>query len=224
MSVVSIAAQKGGPGKSTLTQSVAAVRASLKAKVAILDLDDQETTLIWGETRADDPSLPRIDVHNLKVNGKTKRQDALARRLDELLADYSDVFIDVGGKDTDLFRAALVLSDRIVVPMEPSPADLNTVPKLSALVGDLEASLGRKLPLSVLLNKSSGSPRMLREMKSGLEDYKDQLPLMRDMVGTRVAFKYAMDAGKGVHELTGKDFDAKAALEIKTVYLEIFGK
>jgi chromosome partitioning protein len=225
MSVVVIAAEKGGPGKSTLTQSVAAVRAGLRSKCVIFDLDGQGTSVVWGETRAEDnPQLPTVDVKTLEPKAREKPRDAFARELDKLLGEYSDVFIDVGGKDTDLFRAAMVAADRIVVPLEPSPADLNTVPKLAGVVDELERSLRRKLKIGILLNKSSGSKRILNEMIEGLEQFKAHVPLLKDRVGTRVAFKFAMARGLGVHELTGREFDPLAALEIKNLYLEIFGK
>lgn len=229
MTVVAIVAQKGGPGKSTLTQSVAAIRAGLKHKCAILDLDDQETTYLWSFDRAETrsqlrPELPHIPVDKIDFTKVTKTREAIAKKLDAMLAEYKDVFIDVGGKDTDRFRAALIVADRVVVPMEPGKADLNTIPKLIALLDELEPRLKRKIPISAVLNKTTNLKKMVDETVEGMKEFADRVPLLPEMIGTRSSFKVALAKGLGVHELKGKEADVKAALETKSVYLEIFGK
>jgi len=220
MSVVVFGAEKGGVGKSTLTENCAAVRAELGYRVVIADFDNQGTCSKWVSRRDEDPSLPKIDVRRLAAE---KRSDvgAFASLIQELADTYDDVFIDVGGQDSAVFRASLAVADKIIVPLTPSPDDLDTVPDLA----DVVRRFDKQFDIRVVLNMTSGQPIMLRDMKKGLSSYSDILPLMPKTIGTRVAFKYAKVSGKGVAELSAKDgYDANAANEIKDLYLGVFGK
>jgi chromosome partitioning protein len=220
MAVVVFGAEKGGVGKSTLAENSAAVRAEVGYRVVIADFDNQGTCSKWISRRDEDPSLPKIAVRRLPVE---KRADvgAFAALIQELADSYDDVFIDVGGQDTAVFRASLAIADRIIVPLTPSPDDLDTVPDLANVV----RQFSKPLDIRVVLNMTSGQPIMLRDMKAGMEGFKDVLPLMPKTIGTRVAFKYAKVSGKGVGELKRKDgYDPDAANEIKDFYLGVFGK
>jgi chromosome partitioning protein len=220
MGVIVFGAEKGGVGKSTLTENSATVRAEVGYRVVIADFDNQGTCSKWISRRDEDPGLPKIDVRRLPAE---RRADvgAFAALIQELADSYDDVFIDVGGQDTAVFRASLAVADKIIVPLTPSPDDLDTVPDLA----DVVRRYHKPLDIRVVLNMTSGQPIMLRDMKAGLEGYKDVLPLMPKTIGTRVAFKYAKVSGKGVGELTAKDgYDPHAANEIKDLYLGVFGK
>jgi chromosome partitioning protein len=220
--IVLFGSEKGGTGKSTLTQNMAAVRASLNYKTVVFDLDRrQATTGKWAVDRQENESLAKVAIELLPKGADRDSIADFGTHLQRLLAEYDDVFLEVGGKDSDMFRAAMTVADKTIVPLVPSPADLNTVPDL----GDLVRAYKKPLDIRVVLNMASGAPKMLRLMREGIAEFGDVLPLVSKTVGYRVAFKYAMAAGKGVHELTSKEgFDANAANEIKDLYLEIFGK
>ncbi|MFM0165670.1 division plane positioning ATPase MipZ [Paraburkholderia sediminicola] len=219
-----IGVEKGGAGKSTVCQNLASVRASLGHSVVILDLDGQATSAKWVSRRNEDETLPAVAIERLAPKKGEGNTAALKRQLPALAEQYTDVFIDVGGKDTDLLRLALAACDRTIVPLVPSPADLDTVPDFADVVEAIHTARGERRPVQVILNMTSGSPRMLNEMLEGMGPFHEALPVMKKRIGTRVAFKRAMSEGKGVHELTGRDFDPAAANEIKDLYLEVFGK
>jgi chromosome partitioning protein len=222
MTVVAIAVEKGGVGKSHLTQSLAALRAGLKYRVAILDLDGQISTSKWGLRRRDVAGLPPIHIETIaRVNDHVEIAD-FHRCLTALKRTYQDVFIDLGGQDNKLFREALSSADKILAPLVPGPAEIDTV---SDLVATLRG-MARKPDIRVVLNMASGMPTMLRDMQAALEEHKEILPTTSFTIGRRVAFPYASAAGKGVSELaTRKEgFDPAAANDLKNLYLEIFGK
>lgn len=221
MSVVGIATEKGGVGKSTLTQSIAALRASLNYSVAVLDLDYQQTTSKWGSRRAELADVAKIHIERLPDGERRNHVVDYGQALERLAAEYDTVFVEAGGKDTKLFRAALATCDKVIVPLVPSPADLDTAGDLAELV----RALPKKPDISVVLNMASGMPRMVREMREGLDTLKDVLPTFPNVLGNRVAFKYAMMIGKGVSELTSKEgADVAASNELKDFYLGVFSK
>jgi chromosome partitioning protein len=220
MSVIMIGAEKGGVGKSTLTENIVALRASLGYRVAIADFDAQGTCSKWHSRRVENPDLPQITVRRLNKEERGNIR-AFGTLLQEMVDTYDDVFIDVGGKDNEIFRAGLAVADKIIVPLTPSPDDLDTVPDLA----DVVRKFNKQLDIKIVLNMTSGQPIMLKNMQTELAGFADILPTMSKTIGTRVAFKYAKITGRGVAELTRKEgFDAEAASEIKDLYLGVFGK
>jgi chromosome partitioning protein len=131
-------------------------------------------------------------------------------------------FLDIGGKDTDLFRAALRFADSIIVPLTSSIQDLDTLPELVEVAQSIEDSTGRSLQLSAVLNQSDPRKRMTKFVLGKMGAFSDALPLLPRMIGVREAFKLACALGRGVHELKGSDADPLAANEMKDLYMEIF--
>jgi chromosome partitioning protein len=220
MGIYVFGAEKGGVGKSTLAENTAAIRAEVGYRVVIADFDNQGTCSKWVSRRDEHPDLAKVAVRRLKKEDRASLR-AFGDLVQELVDNYDDVLIDVGGQDTGIFRAALTIADKVIVPLTPSPDDLDTVPDLAELV----RRFGKPLDIRVVLNMTSGQPTMLRSMKTGLEGFADVLPTMPKMIGTRVAFKYAKNKGQGVAELTKADgYDPNAANEMKDFYLGVFGK
>ena len=216
MSLIMVGVEKGGVGKSTLTQNMAAIRASLERRVAIFDIDNQATSTKWVVRRGENSDLPQIHAERMDPDDATVER--FAETLARLAEEYDDVFIDVGGKDTGIFRAALVAADKIVVPLIPSIADLDTVPDLADVLGKFT----KRVDIRVVLNQADPKKRMTKAMISEMVAFKETLPLMSKMVANRETYKFATAQGKGVAELTGSFWDAKAANEMKDLYLGVF--
>jgi chromosome partitioning protein len=128
MKTIVIANQKGGSGKSTITVHLAA--AAEKAgdgPVVISDTDPQGTAADWFNQRKkggiDTPRYAPLALDDLK--GKVKA-------LDQAGASY--LFIDtapsIGAVNADLFK----LADLILIPLNPTPADLRALVKGLPLV------------------------------------------------------------------------------------------
>jgi chromosome partitioning protein len=213
-----VGVEKGGVGKSTLTQNLASIRASLDRRVAIYDLDNQATTTKWAVRRRDNADLPQVHVERMDEERHTQEEFAL--QLQRLVDSYDDVFVDVGGKDTEIFRAALASADIIVAPLIPSPADLDTVPDLA----DVISKFNKKIDIRVVLNQADPRKRMTKAMVSEMAAFKATLPLMSKMIANRESYKFATAQGRGVAELEGSFWDGNAANEMKDLYLGVFGK
>lgn len=108
-----IGSLKGGSGKSTVTFNLAVWLALAERDVVVVDADPQATLSDVLDVRAEErypPSVKRLDYSSLK---------------DEVeLAAHSDVLIDVGTASIENFKRALVLADRVIVPVPPSQADI----------------------------------------------------------------------------------------------------
>src|SRR3954470_13096390 len=123
MKTIVIANQKGGSGKSTITVHLAAAAEKAGDGPAVIsDTDPQGTTADWFNQRKkggiDTPRYAPLSLDDLI--GKVKA-------LDQAGASY--LFIDtapsIGAVNADLFK----LADLILIPLNPTPADLRALVK-----------------------------------------------------------------------------------------------
>jgi len=107
-----IGSLKGGSGKSTVTFNLAVWLAMAEVDVMVIDADPQATLSDVAEVRAEEGFEPLV-----KVLGSTSLKDAASSQAEEVL-------IDVGTASMDNIRAALMVADRVLVPVPPSQADI----------------------------------------------------------------------------------------------------
>jgi chromosome partitioning protein len=114
---------KGGTGKSTVAFNLAVWLAINDYKVEIFDLDPQATLSDVVDIRDEDEYEPRLDISN-------NVDDISACKADEIL-------IDIGTADTGAMRKAISLSDRIIVPVPPSQADIWSTQRFLKMVSEI---------------------------------------------------------------------------------------
>lgn len=128
MKTIVIANQKGGSGKSTITVHLAAAaEAAGNGPTVISDTDPQGTAADWfNQRKKGGLETPRYSALSLDdLSGRV-------RALDQAGAAY--LFIDtapsIGAVNADLFA----LADLILIPLNPTPADLRALVKGLPLV------------------------------------------------------------------------------------------
>jgi chromosome partitioning protein len=107
LNTILIANPKGGSGKTTLTINIAGFLANRGQRVALLDLDRQQSASLWLATRPD--NLPPIRTLESKKEGA---------RNDSLVIDSP---AGLHGKN---LAHAIKLASKIIVPVAPSLFDL----------------------------------------------------------------------------------------------------
>jgi len=121
---ITLASQKGGTGKSTLSIGLAVAAVEDGERVCMLETDAQGTILNWGIRRANpDPAVERItDRFQLE-----RALRVLMRR------SYTLAIIDTPGSDNDITTAAIRMAD-LCLPARPSLADIEAAyPTLLAI-------------------------------------------------------------------------------------------
>ena len=103
---------KGGSGKSTVTFNLAVWLAMAEVSVMVIDADPQATLSDVAEVRAEEGFDPRIQV----LGGSSLKEVTVSQAQETL--------IDIGTASMDNVRTALMLADRVVVPVPPSQADI----------------------------------------------------------------------------------------------------
>jgi chromosome partitioning protein len=122
--ILTVGNVKGGVGKTTLAINLAI---ALGRDVLLIDGDEQGTALAFTELRTDRRGASDYTV--IALHGTQIRNEA--RRL---VGKYAHLVIDVGGRDTGSFRAALTISNLLLIPSAPRSFDLWGVEETIALV------------------------------------------------------------------------------------------
>jgi chromosome partitioning protein len=103
--------QKGGVGKSTLSQNVADCLTRLGQKVLLIDADKQSTSSDWASLRSEN----RFSV--VSMARENMALDAM-----KIAADYDFTLIDGPPHADTISRSCIVASDLVIVPIEPGGA------------------------------------------------------------------------------------------------------
>ncbi len=211
--IVVVGGIKGGAGKSTTAANLAARRAADGVPVLLVDGDDQETTNLWSATRGENPAAPSVPLTCIKLTGKAARTELL-----KLAPNYSDVIVDVGGRDTTTQRAALTVANIVLLPMPPRGPDVWTLDQVAALVDEVRA-VNPNLRALVFLNRADAQGAD-NEQAAQIIQETEGLELIAPRLGDRKAFPNAHTQGLAVCEV--KPRDVKAVAELDELYQYIF--
>ena len=208
-----IGTEKGGTGKSTIATNLAALRAQDSVEVLLVDADKQMTSSFWAAKRNDDESRSRVVCVQ-------KRGKAIHRDIQDLARRYEDIIIDAGGQDSHELRSAMVVADRLYLPLQPAQADIWTLETMEDLVAQAQA-LNDHLEVSVVINRGPTHPRVpeIAEAIVCLQEF-PSLPFSGVVLHERRAFRKAMTLGLSVAELEPPD--PKAVAEIRSLYNTIY--
>jgi len=188
---------KGGTGKSTVTFNLAVWLALNDHKVKIFDLDPQATLSDVGDIRVEDEYEPVISI--------SSSIDELEKAHDE------EVLIDIGTADTDSMKRAIALTDRIIVPVPPSQADIWSTQRFIKIVLDVRGE--KNMPQMLGFVNRADTHKGVRETGEA-EDALKMLPHI-DFIDTRLyqrtTYRRSFSEGLAVFELEPK---GKAAAEV----------
>lgn len=113
--------QKGGVGKTTLAVNVADAIARRGKRVLLIDADPQGSALDWAAAREESHNEEEGDVLFSVVGLPT---NFIHKELAPLGRDYDCVVIDGPPRVNKVTTAAIMASDLVLIPVQPSPYDV----------------------------------------------------------------------------------------------------
>jgi chromosome partitioning protein len=203
--ILTVGNTKGGVGKTTLAVNLAITRANAGRSVLLVDGDEQRSAASFTELRNDALGAPGYTA--VSLDGP-----AIRTQVQQLAPKFDDVVIDVGGRNTASLRAALTVSDALLIPTMPSTFDVWAIDDIAEVLNEARA-LNPDLKTYLVINGADAQGRDNQEAAEALAEVPgvEVLPLT---IGRRKAFRNATANGQSVVEL-GKD--PKAAAEIRAL-------
>jgi chromosome partitioning protein len=209
--IIGILNQKGGVGKTTLAVNLAAALQRQGGRVLLIDADPQGSALDWAAAREGPPlfavvGLPRATVHKeIAVIGQ----------------GYDHIVIDGPPRVTDLARSAIMASDLVMIPVQPSPYDIWAADEVVKLIE--EARVYKENLKSVFaVNRKIANTAIGRDVGEALAAY--PLPVLKAFVTQRVVFAEAVAQGKSVFEIDQEGLAAKEVQAVLDELMEVYAQ
>jgi chromosome partitioning protein len=194
MPVITIASKKGGSGKTTLSTNIADALDHAGQRVLLVDADPQRSALMWA-ANASSHEPPSTIGADATLSG--------AKRVPQWAQDYDWVIIDCPPRHGDVLRAALSVADLVLVPIRPSPGDLEA---LGDTLSELERIRNARptLPAFAIINQRPSRSSIADEVPAVIQAA--GLQVLPIEIGFRADFAEAHAFGMGVcrHNPKGK--------------------
>ena len=201
--IITIANRKGGVGKTTIAINMV-VALSNKGKTLLVDADEQQSAMKWNNHRKE------------KIDAITVHQDLIAE-LEKLDSQYQYILIDVAGRESEIFREALLVSDKLIVPTQASLLDLDVIPYLNDKVKTAKKTNPNLAPM-VVINRASTNTKSneTEQAREFIADY-DEFRLLQTTLHERKQYRDAVLESKSVLEMAA----SKAKDELNQFLIEV---
>jgi chromosome partitioning protein len=186
--VIALLNQKGGVGKTTLAVHIATALARKGRKVLLLDADPQGSALDWAAARQGAPLFPVVGLPKSSIH----------KELPTLAANFEFVIIDGPPRVYDVARSAIMASDLVLIPVQPSPYDVWAAKEIMDLLNDA-AIYKPGLKKAFVINRKIANTAIGRDVAEALSEY--PLPVLHTPICQRVAFAESATQGLTVYEI-----------------------
>ena len=207
--VIGIAALKGGVGKSTIAINLASHLHRHKHRVLVVDGDSQGTCRGWAAIAAG----AERDTPPVVSMGPEMRRD-IAR----VAGGFDVVVIDTPPRLGAEQRAAMLVSDLVLIPVTPGPADVWALQETLALL-DEARDLRPELRTAIVLNRMSPRTALASVTRGAIEE--SGVTALKSILGNRVAFGEAMATGQGVVTYAPNSIAAQEIEQVATEALAL---
>jgi chromosome partitioning protein len=206
MPVICLLNQKGGVGKTTLALNLAASFALAGDNVLYVDADPQANALDWSTLRQQPPANAADPQANQQTpppplfNVVSMPRNTLHTQLPTLGAKYEWTFIDGPPLAGDVAKSAILASDLIIVPVQPSGADKWSTKKILDLI--TEGRFFRPhLKAVITVNRKIVGTAIGRNFGQEFAADYPGFPVLHTEIGQYIAFAEALTAGSTVLEM-----------------------
>ncbi len=211
--IVVVGHTKGGVAKTSLALALAIRRATQGRDVLLVDADEQQTASKFAALRE------AMENNGVRYQTAAYTGKAVRDQVRTLAPRFQDTVIDVGGRNTDSLRAALMVADRLIVPVPPASFEVWEIETMDDLVGEAKAMNDRLDAISILSMADHRRSRNNAEAVTALNEAR-HITYSGVMIHSRVAWQEAQAAGRAVFEMARPD--AKASAEVEALITAAF--
>lgn len=209
MSVLAIANNKGGVGKTT---SSVHIIGELRPPV-VIDIDIHKGISILNRLRPDGSKWP------VKTFTDVKELMAYIQEHDEA---GELVYVDCGGFDSELTRSVVAVADLVIVPSNDTPPELIGLASFDHVLAEISKKIGFDLVAHVLLCKTPPNKKYFPKMENQISESK-HMKLLTNRLSYRTGphgFQDSLETGQGITEIKhGRS--SQAGRELRKVVEEI---
>lgn len=197
--IITVGNTKGGTGKSTFAVNLAISLASSPrglslvgdAIVLLIDGDEQHSALTFTQLRNESGIN---DYAAVAITGTSLRFQTR-----KLAQSYDQVIIDVGGRDTGSFRAALTITDYLLIPVQPRTFDVWAMESLVQLIDEARL-VNPTLHAHVVLNLAEVQGHENEEAQRVLSEF-SSIEFLDSPIMRRKVYAESIAQGKGILEM-----------------------
>ncbi len=205
--IISLLNQKGGVGKTTLAVHLADALSRRGMRLMLIDADPQGSALDWAALREAQDAFPVVGLP----------KPTLHKELPKLAAGYDLLIVDGAPRVYDVARSAILASDIVLVPVQPSPYDVWAAKEIVDLLVEVR-EFKEHLRRAFVINRKIVNTAIGRDVTEALAAY--ELPVLAAQVCQRVPFAECAAEGKTVLETAP---GSTAAREIEALTDEVAG-
>lgn len=203
--ILGILNQKGGVGKTTLSVNLATALSRKGKKVLLIDADPQGSSLDWISAREGEALF---SVVGLPIK-------TLHKEIIKIKDGFDHIIIDGPPRVSDVARSAIIASDFVLIPIQPSPYDIWASAEIVKLIEEA-CVFNENIKSAFVINRKITNTAIGRDVREALQTY--SVPLLNSSITQRVIFAESAAQGKSVYEI---DDTGLAASEIEAVLNEI---
>jgi chromosome partitioning protein len=200
MITITLAAAKGGAGKSTLAAILAVQAVKDGEQVAIMDWDRGQGSLAYWHAARGSPTNPEL------ADPASSPSEAVDWNHNP---GWDYLIVDTPPRDIDEITEAIEAANFVIIPVHASTFDVLSSQTVAEICNE------HSKPFAFVLNEVD--PRQVKLTASAVSFLKMLGPVMDAQVQNRVAYVKAIN----VKGKTGPETNAQAAAEIEAVWKEV---
>jgi chromosome partitioning protein len=229
MTVVTIGSGKGGVAKSRVATQLAVCAVVDGVDAALMDTDQQGSSMSWVRIRDENKIEPPIRVIPLSDKVSERESEKPSRKVIELSRRYDLVILDIAANSYQTFFECAGVSDVVIVPCGNDQQEMEATLQVFDDFARMKER-GREVRAIVLLTrvaprkKKPGTDEKVdakstRELREAFQA--ENIKVMKATLPMRSAWVNTGKTGRALHELASKDRSPDAEAEMLAVYNEV---
>lgn len=199
--VIAILNTKGGCGKSTLATNIARALQLGGSSVLIADSDPQGTARDWRRIHRNDDLLGVVGID----------RPTLEKDIPSISHAFDYIIIDGAAKLQEMISSALKAADIVLIPVQPSAADIWGCSELVDLIRARQQVTGKPKAAFIISRQIVGT-RLAADIAEALQEF--GIHIFNSRTSQRVVYTEALSQGSTVIDLDPQGLASKEVFSI----------